>query len=394
MIFTYICMELKRLFRASLYMLIGAAVLAVIVSTTAFSISKIIYSRKLSDTIKVAVTVPEDDLLSEKLMSMISSMDSVRELCEFTYLKKNEAEKALSSGTHFAHIHIPDNFVEGIMSGVNTPATITFADTSGLEPLIFHTLTEAGASILGSAQACIYASDEYLITTNQGMYIKQSEDDLNRIFMEYSLNRASCFKKEVFTVTGQISLSDYYKTSGFLLFLFMTGISAAAYFKKDTKSFVFCIERRGIKTEQRILVKWGCFSIFLCILQLILILLAVVYDVDLILQNQPLILLFNSAFISAWTLLFFTICKNESISIACLFVVNAITAISSGYLIPVSFLPAWMQKFGQYTIQSVLMDINSAGEIATTQNGIMAVSIMVTGLLCVSVFNEKRRIRS
>ena len=104
-----------------------------------------LYGNKISGRIKVAVVLPEQDPLSRRAMGMLQSLESVKSLCDFTNMSREEAENGLKKGSVYAALFMPEGFVQDIMSGTNTPVTVVLADQSQMESRIFKELTQGGA---------------------------------------------------------------------------------------------------------------------------------------------------------------------------------------------------------------------------------------------------------
>ena len=224
---TYFKLELKRTLKSIPYFLAGAIVLVLLAGTIAFSASKMLYGDKALGKIIVGVVVPENDRLSEMAMNMVASLDSVGSLCEFTYTDKEEGTKLLERGEIFALMELPPGLLEGIIDGSNIPVTITFPENSGLEAAVFKELTQAGTSILGTAQAAIYSTDDYLIGHQMQSSIRQAEKDLNTVFMRYALSREAYFRTEKVSASGDVTTAVFYGISAVVMILLLLGIPAA-----------------------------------------------------------------------------------------------------------------------------------------------------------------------
>ena len=201
--------------------------LVLLAGTIAFSASKMLYGDKALGKIIVGVVVPENDRLSEMAMNMVASLDSVGSLCEFTYTDKEEGTKLLERGEIFALMELPPGLLEGIIDGSNIPVTITFPENSGLEAAVFKELTQAGTSILGTAQAAIYSTDDYLIGHQMQSSIRQAEKDLNTVFMRYALSREAYFRTEKVSASGDVTTAVFYGISAVVMILLLLGIPAA-----------------------------------------------------------------------------------------------------------------------------------------------------------------------
>ncbi len=148
----YLQMECKRTLKSIPYVLTGAIVLVLLAGAIAFSAGKLLYGDRAVGRIKVGVVMPEDDALAGMAMRMVSSLDSVKSLCDFTYVEAAQGRRQLKDGELLALLEIPDGLVEGIMDGSNVPVTVVLPDNAGLEAAVFKELTGAGSSLLKTAQ--------------------------------------------------------------------------------------------------------------------------------------------------------------------------------------------------------------------------------------------------
>ena len=229
----YLLLTGKRLLRQLPYFLAGLAVMVLLVGMAAFSASKVLYGKTSLKKIEVGVVLPEDDALSEKITKMIASLDSVESLCDFSYLEHDEAFQKMKSGELQAVFEVPSGMARGILDGTNQPATIWFPDESGLEEAVFRELAESGSSMLGTSQAAIYAANECLNIQGVPEQISVSEQDLNRIFLKYAMNREALFRKKTVSAAGNVSTAVFYGISGIVFLMILTGIPAAPFLAPD-----------------------------------------------------------------------------------------------------------------------------------------------------------------
>ena len=223
----YLLLTGKRLLRQLPYFLAGLAVMVLLIGMAAFSASKVLYGETSLKKIEVGVVLPEDDALSEKITKMIASLDSVESLCDFSYLEHDEAFQKMKSGELQAVFEVPSGMARGILDGTNQPATIWFPDERGLEGAVFRELAESGSSMLGTSQAAIYAANECLNIQGVPEQISVSEQDLNRIFLKYAMNREALFRKKTVSAAGNVSTAVFYGISGIVFLMILTGIPAA-----------------------------------------------------------------------------------------------------------------------------------------------------------------------
>lgn len=232
---TYFRLELKRACKRLPHMAAGAIVLMVMLGTIAFTASKMLYGEAAVGRITIGVVLPDNDLVSKKLVSMLGSLDSVKSICDFRYMDEDQAIKLLKNGEIYGFMSVPKNFVQSIMSGTNMPVTFTLPEDGTLESGIFKELTQAGARTLGSAQAGIYAGGQLLETYGLESLTGQLELDLNRIYMEYSLPREDYFRTVRVSATGDVGPLEFYGISAFVLYLLFAAIPVSGYLSPESR---------------------------------------------------------------------------------------------------------------------------------------------------------------
>lgn len=225
----YLKLELKRACKKLPHIIAGAIVLLLLAGTVAFLAGRMLYGEQAAGRITVGVVLPETDAVARKAVSMVSSLESVKSICDFEYMDMEESMKMLQEGRLYAVMEVPEGFVQDIMNGTNTPVRVILPKGAGLESRIFKELTDAGAKTLGASQAGIYAGGELCVLEGMTDSIPQLEADLNRMFMGYSLPRMDYFKNVRVTATGDVDTFHFYGISAAVLFLLLCAIPVSAY---------------------------------------------------------------------------------------------------------------------------------------------------------------------
>lgn len=231
----YLKLELKRACKKLPHMAAGAIVLMAMLGTIAFAASRLLYGDATLKRVTVGVVLPEEDRIAKQLVRMLGTYDSVRSVCEFSYMDGDEAGRQLQSGEIFGILTVPEGMVQGIMDGTNIPVTITLPQGNALENRVFKELTGAGARTLGSAQAGIYAGDQLLVNCDLAEGISMLEADLNRIYLAYSLPRADLFERQRVSATGDVDTLQFYGISAFVLYLLLAAIPVSGYLTPESR---------------------------------------------------------------------------------------------------------------------------------------------------------------
>jgi len=227
--FAFWKMEIKRALQRVPQLFAGVVVLMFLAGTTALFASRALYGEQAAGRIPVAVVLPEEELLAKKALSMITSLDSVKSMCDFVYQDRETALEMLKAGEVYAVMEVPEGLVQGIMDGSNVPVRIYFPENAGIESRIFQELTDAGAGILSAAQAGIYAGDQLCAAYGLESQIPLLEQDLNRIFLSYSLPREDYFRHIQVDATGDLGTAGFYGASAYILILLLCAVPVSGY---------------------------------------------------------------------------------------------------------------------------------------------------------------------
>lgn len=228
MYLVYWKLELKRAYQRFPQMLAGAIALLFLAGAIALLAGRALYGDAAVSRVTVGVTVP-GDALSRQMVSMISSLDSVKSLCDFQYLEREECLKGLQDGRLNAVMDLPEGLIQGIMEGSNPPVRVLLPKDAWLESRIFKELTEAGARTLGASQAGIYAGNELCLQYGLESAIPKLEQDLNQIYLSYSLPREDYFRHLRVSATGDVGVPVFYGISAYVLFLLLLTIPVSGY---------------------------------------------------------------------------------------------------------------------------------------------------------------------
>ncbi len=225
----YIGLEIKRAWKRFPLLAAGAAALLFLMGAAALLAGRALYGDAVTGRIAVGVVLPEGDQTARQAASMLSSMESVKSLCDFIYMDEEACRRGLAEGNLSAALLVPEELVDGIMNGINTPITVLLPRGNVLESRIFKELTEAGASTLGAGQAGIYAGDELLSLYEKADSIADLEADLNAIYLRCSLPRLEYFRQIRVSAAGDVDTLTFYGISMSVFFLLLCAVPVSGF---------------------------------------------------------------------------------------------------------------------------------------------------------------------
>lgn len=354
--FTYFQLELKRALKSIPYFFAGAIVLILLVGTIAFSASKLLYGKQAVAKIQVGVVLPQDDKLAAKALSLVSSLDSVESLCEFTYVGEEEGKSLLKRGDIFALMVLPQGLLQGIMDGTNLPVEVIFPEHAGLESSVFRELTDAGASILKTAQAAIYGTDDFLTEHQLSAFIPQAERELNSKYLKYGLTREDYFNTEKISAVGDVSVAAFYGVSASVLILLLLGIPAAPLVRPYSAVMEQKLSLFGIGRMKRTAVRTLTLTVSFLLITAIPFALCMWKGWLRAGVGSFLMWVLVCLAAAGWILFLYELCGSMTAGILLLFFTTVFMVFLAGGIVPGAFLPSAAARLGQFMPAGFLMD--------------------------------------
>ncbi len=390
--FAYLKLELKRAVGRLPYLYAGAVLAALLAVLLVLLGSRMLYGDTAAGRIRVGVALPEGDQTAGQAVRAISSMDSVRSVCDFAYMDLESGLKELEQGTVFTVLEVPEGFVQDIISGVNTPVTVWMPRGAELEGRLFEALTRAGARTLSASQAGIYAGGELYLQNGAGDRIPQLEADLNRMYLSFSLSRLDYFKRLTVSGTGNLDVMDFYRISAFVLLLFLLPAAAGDYLLPCGKVLRMKLEAAGLKGGVRVFSKVLGLSFLLAAVSLPVLFAAAFYGLT---ETPGMLLLCGLlavAAVSVWVLFCYSLSGTLLGGLLFLFLAAAVQHFLAGGFLPRAFLPPAVQSLGRWMPSGILMELLEMGMTgeADGRAAVAAVFLFLAGLAA-CLWAERRR---
>ena len=319
-----------------------ACLLLTAVLVAAFS--AIMQNAQVFQKVNIGIAIPEGESISRLATQYISSMDSVRSVCDFYYLDEQEAVEQLKQGTLQAVVVLPEGFYHDVQVGINPPAQIYFPKDAAQNTQVFEELVTAGVSFLQTAEAGVYAALDtasYYGIELQGAGLG---DTIAYLFAHQMLKRDSVYSARMLSSMGNLSVAEYYYAAGLVILLMMCGIQFGFLYGKRNRSVEDKLKIRGVGSIRQSVVKILVMTEFLYV--------------------TGLLYYFAGIGVAGWTKTYFVFYQgttwyallllclgiaiyfhvlyelsgNSSQAAVFVFAVNVITIIGAGVLIPEAYL--------------------------------------------------------
>lgn len=230
-----------------------ACLLLTAVLVAAFS--AIMQNAQVFQKVNIGIAIPEGESISRLATQYISSMDSVRSVCDFYYLDEQEAVEQLKQGTLQAVVLLPEGFYHDVQVGINPPAQIYFPKDAAQNTQVFEELVTAGVSFLQTAEAGVYAALDtasYYGVELQGAGLG---DTIAYLFAHQMLKRDSVYSAKMLSTMGNLSVAEYYYAAGLVILLMICGIQFGFLYGKRNRSVEDKLKIRGVGSIRQSVVK-------------------------------------------------------------------------------------------------------------------------------------------
>lgn len=251
----FFIVECKRTWKTLLKSIGSFCACLLLTAVLVAAFSAIMQNAQVFQKVNIGIAIPEGESISRLATQYISSMDSVRSVCDFYYLDEQEAVEQLKQGTLQAVVLLPVGFYHDVQVGINPPAQIYFPKDAAQNTQVFEELVTAGVSFLQTAEAGVYAALDtasYYGVELQGAGLG---DTIAYLFAHQMLKRDSVYSARMLSSMGNLSVAEYYYAAGLVILLMMCGIQFGFLYGKRNRSVEDKLKIRGVGSIRQSVVK-------------------------------------------------------------------------------------------------------------------------------------------
>lgn len=340
----FFIVECKRTWKTLLKSIGSFCACLLLTAVLVAAFSAIMQNAQVFQKVNIGIAIPEGESISRLATQYISSMDSVRSVCDFYYLDEQEAVEQLKQGTLQAVVVLPEGFYHDVQVGINPPAQIYFPKDVAQNTQVFEELVTAGVSFLQTAEAGVYAALDtasYYGVELQGAGLG---DTIAYLFVNQMLKRDSVYSARMLSSMGNLSVAEYYYAAGLVILLMMCGIQFGFLYGKRNRSVEDKLKIRGVGSIRQSVVKILVMTEFLYVTGLLYyfagIGIAIRTGTYFVLYQGKIwyVLLLLCLGIAIYFQVLYELSGSSSQAAVFVFAVNVITIIGAGVLIPEAYL--------------------------------------------------------
>lgn len=251
----FFIVECKRTWKTLLKSIGSFCACLLLTAVLVAAFSAIMQNAQVFQKVNIGIAIPEGESISRLATQYISSMDSVRSICDFYYLDEQESVEQLKQGTLQAVVVLPEGFYHDVQVGINPPAQIYFPKDAAQNTQVFEELVTAGVSFLQTAEAGVYAALDtasYYGVELQGAGLGNT---IAYLFAHQMLKRDSVYSARMLSTMGNLSVAEYYYAAGLVILLMMCGIQFGFLYGKRNRSVEDKLKIRGVGSIRQSVVK-------------------------------------------------------------------------------------------------------------------------------------------
>lgn len=251
----FFIVECKRTWKTLLKSIGSFCACLLLTAVLVAAFSAIMQNAQVFQKVNIGIAIPEGESISRLATQYISSMDSVRSVCDFYYLDEQESVEQLKQGTLQAVVVLPEGFYHDVQVGINPPAQIYFPKDAAQNTQVFEELVTAGVSFLQTAEAGVYAALDtasYYGVELQGAGLG---DTIAYLFAHQMLKRDSVYSAKMLSTMGNLSVAEYYYAAGLVILLMMCGIQFGFLYGRRNRSVEDKLKIRGVGSLRQSVVK-------------------------------------------------------------------------------------------------------------------------------------------
>jgi len=392
--FSYARIEFKRNFKLVYKMFLYIICILAVSFAISFCMIQVMNNLVAYEKIDVGIVVPdgeEGDRL-KVFTQLISTQQSVEDICNFVYMDEKEATYSIANGDIEAAIIFGSSFIEDVMTGVNTPARVLISSKSTLYSSVFFEEIANGVSLIKTGEAAIYSvTDAYIAGYDMVISRSEMEDMLTNLYMEKALERSSLMEDEVLSPFGDGSIEKYYIASFICIFMCFSGIIFSYLYAKEDRTIRKKLVVNGIGNIKAAIVRIFSQAIviaFLCaIVILFLRLLSNIFGISMNIDmniSMLINILSLSVFLSTFFYFSYSLVNDSYKGAVFIILLSMIMIFLSGCILPISFLPDKLQVLSEFVPVYYLR--NLCGFMISRGGIYSQINILLIYTICFAVF--------
>lgn len=352
---TFTALEIKKSVKILPKLLIGTVLLLLIVTAIANLANNLLGEKEENESseafVDIGVVCLDDSWIMDIAKGMLLGNKKITGVVNLEFTNYDKAMEGLEENTYMAVVIIPENAVDDIISGDNTPFQVIFPKNAGYEAAAIKEVADSAVNLLASAQAGVYSVYDFYGEYNRKWYRAGAIGRLNERYIDAVLELEDFFKDTTVVATGDLDITEYYILSGIILFMLLFGMNSLTFMEDYKKEIIIALEQSGVTIGRQIVSRFlGIFCVYGIVSSVIVVgagilaRMGVWMTIKLLLGMIPVIMT-----ASAIVLLVQVAVRYKPAAIMTMFLISVFQSFVTGGFIPQMMLPKVVEAVGKFT---------------------------------------------
>lgn len=347
----------KRILAFMPYVAAYFAALGLAALAFAFLGENVLFKDGAYSMVKVACYIPEDNALNAAGFSLIANMNSIENTISFVdYDSPDEVREAVDEDEVAAGLIIPEGFASGIFSGTNPELEVVFKSAETFDEQVVKDIMLVLANDLGVGQACTQAV--YSFCGSEGISYEDTVDLGDRVRADelgYALDRLHIFRYDNVDSISAYTLTQ--KIAGaVLVYVFLLSVFVFAYFCKGSNP-AFMIRAKLSGMHPVVFFLTEALSVALMMYIAFALIAGGLYFTSIGISLWALVRMLPIIAVIAFTVTGVSYLFRSPVSAAYIsFAAFTVLMYLAGGLLPIEFLPRFLQENAVYNPLKYLID--------------------------------------
>ena len=343
----YFCVQLKRLLRLFLPVLLVAAILFGCLMVAYNAVTSMSEESKVTTKYQIGVVGTASDFYLQMGLKAMNSIDSSRFSIELVEMEEKAAEEAMSKGTIAAFMVFPEGFLDAAFHGEIMPLKFVCAAGSvSIVSIIKDEFTQMLEIMLLESQKGIYGSGDAM--NSLGLSGSKVVNDISIAYAEFVFSRGNMYRASTLEAFDGLGLEGYLVTGlCIVLFLLICLTFAPMMIRRDhALGRMLCARGHGVIAQS--LCDFGVYLLGLLliatvVLAYLVLLMQAKVTVAMLLQALPALLM-----LGAMSFLMYELASDLVTGVLLQFFAALVLCFITGCLYPITFFPDAVQKLAAF----------------------------------------------
>lgn len=366
--FSYLRIQSKVCIRLLCKMIICILALLTGIALTVLVIGSIMVQNRMIDKVQVGAVIPESEKKVTLVARYASTIDSVEEICKFSYYDDEEkAMNDLEEGKIQVCIFFSEGFYEQVDSDYGYVQKVYLSDNGSLSFALFKNLIEDGVKLIQISAAGVYSAFETADEYDAPISNKKINNLMMDIYIDKLLYRDSVFESELVSPIGTLSVERYVFFCIYFLSMLFSGLGFATLYNKQNSAMEQRLRIYGITHGKIFLTRTVFFSLIVWVIAFLVYLLGVIltqktalnlvyFDSGALIKIYPVCVILSLIFNAIYF-----VCKDIQTGTLVILLLIILIIVASGIIIPADFLPQGIRVIQEFlhttTINKILLEI-------------------------------------